>query len=310
MKIAVIGAGNWGINLVRNLRDLNVLSHVVETSPELRERARTEAPSAEMVEDYTSLLDSDIDAVAIATPVPTHFQIAESFLKEGKDVFVEKPITFSSEEARNLTDLASVEKRVLMVGHLLLYQPAIRFIKSYLDEEKLGKIYHLHQTRMKLGRARSVENVAWSFGVHDIAVLLHLVGGAPVTVVASGHCGLQSNIEDDIYIHLEFDGGVKAHLHSSWLWPENKRGLTVVGERGMLVYDETGGTVTLHRKTINTELQNCDEGSEVVFETGDAQPLRTELQHFMECIETRATPISDGRNGLEVILVLERVAAK
>ena len=207
MKIAVIGAGNWGINLVRNLRDLGVLSHVAEAVPALRERAADEAPDAALVDDYHSLLESPIDAVVIATPVPTHYEIAKAFLEAGKDVFVEKPITLCSRDAEDLVAVAKEHDRVLMVGHLLLYQPAIEFIKRYLDDGHLGKVYHLHQERMKLGRARYIENVTWSLGVHDIAVLLHLAGKAPVSAFASGHCGLQEDVEDDVYVHLEFRGG-------------------------------------------------------------------------------------------------------
>ena len=304
MKIAVIGAGNWGINLVRNLRDLDALSHVVEAVPELRERAAGEAPRAEVIGDYRPLLEAGIDAVAIATPVPTHHAIAREFLAAGVDVFVEKPMTFTVAEAQDLVDLAASEGRILMVGHLLLYQPAIHWLKEYLDAGKLGQVFSLHQERAKLGRARAAENVLWSLGVHDVAVLLHLAGAAPGSIQFSGHCGLQEGIEDDAYLHMEFPGGVKAHLHNSWLWPENRRSLTVVGEGGMLVYDEIAQTITLHRKTIDAELNNCDRGEEVVFE-GSGQPLKLEMEHFIDCIRTRQAPRSDGQNGLDVVRVLE-----
>ncbi len=257
-----------------------------------------------MLDDWQPLLQSDINAVAIATPVPTHHAIAKAFLEAGKDVFVEKPMTFTVAEAEDLVATAKAGGRVLMVGHLLLYQPAVHWLKEYLDGGKLGQIYSLHQERMKLGRARAVENVLWSLGVHDVAVLLYLVGAAPASTSFSGHCGLQAEIEDDTYLHMEFPGGIKAHLHNSWLWPENRRRLTVVGEKGMLVYDEIAQNITLHRKIIDAELQNCDGGDEVVFE-GSGQPLKLEMEHFIDCIKTRATPRSDGQNGLEVVRVLE-----
>ena len=307
MKIAVIGAGNWGINLVRNFRDLGVLSHVAESVPELRERAAGEAPDAELLDDYSPLLESDVDAVAIATPVPTHHAIARAFLEAGKDVFVEKPITLNSADAEDLIKVAKDNDRILMVGHLLLYQPAIQWIKAFLDEGKLGEIYSLHQRRLKLGRARYVENVTWSLGVHDIAVLLYLAGANPTATFASGHCGLQEEVEDDVYVHLTFEGGMKAHLHNSWLWPENMRGLTVIGSKGMLVYDEVNQRVILHHKTIDDSLNNIDGGEEVAFE-GSGQPLKLELEHFIDCVKTRATPISDGHNGLEVVRVMESVS--
>ncbi len=306
MRIAVIGAGNWGINLMRNLRDLGVLSHIAETVSDLRDRVRSEVQDVELLDDYRPLLEADIDAVAIATPVPTHAAIAGEFLAAGKDVFVEKPMTLTAVEAENLVAQAEEGKRILMVGHLLLYQPAIAWLKDYLDAGKLGKVFSFHQERMKLGRARAAENVLWSLGVHDVAVLLYLAGSAPVASSFSGHCGLQDGIDDDTYLHMEFPGGVKAHLHNSWLWPENRRRLTVVGEKGMLVYDELAQNITLHHKTIDSDLQNQDQGEGVVFE-GSGQPLRLEMQHFIECIKTRATPRSDGKKGLDVVRILESV---
>ena len=215
-------------------------------------------------------------------------------------------MTLRRREAETLVRIAYEQDRILMVGHLLLYQPAIRFIKDYLAKGHLGRIYHFHQERKKLGRARYVENVTWSLGVHDLAVLIHLAGEPPRHIFASGHCGLHEKVEDDVYVHLSFADGMKAHLHNSWLWPENRRRLTVVAERGMLVYDEIAGTVTLHRKTIDKDLNNHDEGEEALFEGADP-PLRLELRHFLDCIATRKQPISDGRNGLAVVEALERI---
>ena len=176
MKIAVIGAGQWGMNLIRNLYALEVLSHVVETNSETIEAVSEEISDITFLNDYDALLVSNIDAVAIATPTSTHYKIALKFLESGKDVFIEKPMTISTREAEELVRVAEANERILMIGHILLYQPAIEFIKNYLDQDHLGRIYHLHQERLKLGRVRSVENVIWSLGIHDIAVLLYLVG--------------------------------------------------------------------------------------------------------------------------------------
>ena len=175
--------------------------------------------------------------------------MASAALEAGKDVFVEKPMTLTAAESAKLIELAeSNDQRVLMVGHLLLYQPAIQWIKKQLDEGMLGEVFSLHQERLKLGRARYIENVTWSLGVHDLAVLLFLTDEDPDSVFASGHCGLQERVEDDVYVHLHFPSGIRAHLHNSWLWPENRRGLTIVGEKGMLVYDEVNQRVIHHRK--------------------------------------------------------------
>ena len=304
MRIAVIGAGNWGINLVRNLSELSVLSHVVEKNSELTNQIEKDFPEAQCLENYDSLINDEIDAVAIATPAQSHFDIASKFLETGKDVFIEKPMTLSSKEAEGLVSIAEENDSILMVGHMLMYQPAITFIKSYLDEGHIGKIYHIHQERLKLGRVRTAENVVWSLGVHDIAVLLYLVGAAPNKVNFSGHCGVQEDIEDDAYVHMSFEQGTIAHLHSSWIWPTDSRCMRIIGSKGMLVYDEHKQSVTLHKKGIGQDLENLDQGEEVIFE-GSSQPLRLEMEHFIDCIKSRKRPISDGNNGLEVIRVLE-----
>ena len=309
MRIAVIGAGNWGRNLVHNLSDMDVLSHVVEQKADHLKEISSQFSEVECLDSFDALLESNIDAVAIATPAQSHYEIASAFLKAGKDVFIEKPMTLCSKEATELVDIAKLNNSILMVGHMLLYQPAIQFIKTYLAEGHIGQIYHLHQERLKLGRVRSKENVIWSLGVHDIAVLLYLAGSVPEEIKCSGHSGVQEQIQDDAYVHMTFQSGTKAHLHSSWIWPENSRGMRIIGSKGMLVYDEMKQTVTLHKKRIGEDLENIDEGEETLFE-GSAQPLRLEMEHFVHCIKTRETPISDGLSGLAVIRVLESLELK
>lgn len=309
MRIAVIGAGNWGRNLVRNLSDMDALSHVVEQKADSLKEISSQFSDVECLDSFDSLLESNIDAVAIATPAQSHYEIASTFLKAGKDVFIEKPMTLCSKEASELVDIAKLNNSILMVGHMLLYQPAIQFIKTYLAEGHIGQIYHLHQERLKLGRVRSKENVIWSLGVHDIAVLLYLAGSAPHEIKCSGHSGIQEQIQDDAYVHMTFQSGTKAHLHSSWIWPENSRSMRIIGSKGMLVYDEIKQTVTLHKKRIGEDLENIDEGEETLFE-GSSQPLRLEMEHFVHCIKTRETPISDGLSGLAVIRVLESLELK
>lgn len=307
-EIAAIGAGAWGINLVRTLHSLGVLACVVETSASLREKIESEFPDLLILSEIDQLFSQDgIKAVTIATPAVTHHDIARRCLLAGFDVFVEKPMTMNSVEAEDLVALAESGGRILMVGHLLLYKPAVEFIRNYLRDGRLGRVFTLHQERMKLGRARSVENALWSLGVHDVAALLFFVGSEPTKVQFSGHCGLQDSIADDTYLHLTFSNGSVAHLHNSWLWPEDRRGLKVIGDRGMLVYDEKAESVTLVKKTIDGSLYNQDDGSELLFQTptGD-QPLRTELQHFLDSILARTKPLSSGESGVEVIRVLEQ----
>lgn len=309
IKVAVLGAGRWGVNLIRAFRDLGALAAVVEPDAERRIRVQTQYPDVDVFEDPKAIWDSSLPAVVIATPVPTHYELARQALLAGKDVFVEKPLALSVAEAADLVELAHRKARILMVGHLLLYQPAIQWLKEQLAGELIGRVQSLHQERLNLGQARSAENVLWSLGVHDVAVLLYLVGVAPDGVTASGQQVLQPGIEDDVYVHLHFPGGLRAHLHASWLWPEKRRRLTIVGSEAMVVYDELTQTVTLHRKRIRPSLGHSNEGSEVIYQ-GDGEPLRLECEHFVEAVQTRRRPVSDGESGLDVLRVLEQAQQK
>jgi predicted dehydrogenase len=309
MKVAVLGAGHWGRNLIRNLHEMGVLAAVAEHHADARKVLAENYPGLSLYHDPVVILgDASIQGVLIGTPSPTHYELAKQALLAGKDVFVEKPMTLNSRDAEDLVALARREGRILMTGHLLLFQPAVRWIKQFLDAGKLGTLYSLHQERMDLGRAQPVENVLWALGVHDLAVLLYLVGAHPERIRASGHHVLTPDVEDDVYVHMEFPNGVRANLHNSWLWPVKRRRLVVVGSTGMLVYNEVQQTVVHYRKSIGPDLKNCDEGSEMVFE-GHGQPLRLELEHFLECMKTRATPLASGESAVEVIKVLEAAAS-
>ena len=307
MRVAVIGAGNWGRNLVRTFYNLGVLKAVAEADLERCRKISKEYPEVSVYNNYLDLLKSDIPAVAIATPAHTHYKLALEALQADKDVFVEKPLTLTASEAEELTRFAENKGLILMVGHLLLYQPAIQHIKNCIESDIIGKVYNLHQERLKLGRVRSVENVLWSFGVHDLAVLLYLVGQQPEEIQVVGQCAIQPKIEDDVYLHMHFRDGVKAHLHTAWLWPEQQRRLTVVGSRGMLVYNELEQVVTLHRKGIAPDLSNRDQGSEVLFR-GSEEPLVLECEHFLNSVSARRLPLSDGRSATQVVRILEQAA--
>jgi predicted dehydrogenase len=311
MSIAVIGAGNFGKNHVRTLHQLGELGAVAEMSPKLREQLATDYPGLRVHDSHAPLLaDAGITAVTIATPAHTHHAIAKACLEAGKDVFVEKPMALTVADAEDLQRVAEAQNRILMVGHLLMYQPAVTFIHDFLKAGSLGRVFTLHQERAKLGKARAVENALWSLGVHDVAVLLFLVGEKPEHVSAFGHRGLQASIEDDLYVHLAFPSGIKATLHNSWLWPEDSRILRVIGDKGMLVYHEKENKVMIFRKTVDAALNHTDDKEGEVLFQGSAEPLKLELQHFLDCVRHRTTPISDGRNGIEVIRVLERAAAE
>jgi predicted dehydrogenase len=308
-RVAVIGAGAWGQNIVNTLAKLDALAAVVDPTPAVREKFKALYPNIKTLEAPTAELwaDSEITAVAIATPVPTHFEVATAALKSGKHVFVEKPMVSNLRDAESLAKLSREVKRTLMTGHLLLYQPAVTFIKSALEKGLIGQLYSLHQERLGLGRVRNSENVFWSLGVHDIAVLLHLCGSSPTEISFHGQPALNPKIEDDTYLHMKFAGGVQAHLHNSWLWPDRRRRLVAVGSLGMLVYEEIEQKVFLHKKTVDAKLQNQDAGVECVYE-GAAEPLKLELQHFLACNESGDEPLSGPTTALEVMRVLEKAS--
>lgn len=306
MKIAVIGAGKWGKNIIRTLDELSSLGCIIDANPDQRQLYS----DAHGVPAFASFEEADkglFDAVAIATPAEFHEQNALDAIAADKHVFVEKPMTLSSESAQRMIDAANKAGKTLMIGHLLLYQPAVDFIKESIQTGLVGDLRSIHVRRLNLGRARDIENVLWSLGVHDLAVVLGLMPDEPTKVQISGDAFLNQTVEDDTHLHLTFPGGVKAHIHSSWLWPVQERKMIVVGSTGFLVYDETAQTVTHHNKRIDDNLANVDDGAVVVFE-GAAKPLTLEMEHFIECCQTGNVPKSDGISALAVTKVMEQAS--
>jgi predicted dehydrogenase len=303
----VVGAGNWGKNLVSNFHALGALAGVVELSPKLREGVTASYPDVPLYDNFeTALRETIATGVVIATPASTHYGLAMQAMKAGKDVFVEKPMTLTLAESKALAEYADKHDRVLMVGHLLLYQPAIAWMRDYIASGKLGDVKRVVAQRAKLGKVRSVENVWWSFSPHDVSVVLELLSRPElVNIHATGCAILQPGIEDEVRVEMTFAGGKTAHIHASWLWPINQRGVTAIGSQGMLVYDEVAQTVTIHHKTVDLELNHHDNGVEVI-EVAAVQPLQLECQHFLDCLSSRQKPRSDGWNGVAVVEILER----
>lgn len=306
-QVIVVGSGHWGKNLVRNFYELGSLAGVVEVSPPLQQRVQTQYPDVPLFSDVTVALETDVSAIVLATPAPTHYSLALQALKAGKDVFVEKPMTLHTQEAQALATYADAHDQILMVGHLLLYQPAIAWMRDYLGSGRIGKVQHIATHRLNLGKVRTIENVWWSLAPHDIAIILDLLGNPKIQqITASGHRRLQANIDDDVHVDLTFESGQTAHLHCSWQWPLKQRGLVAIADKQMLVYDEIQQLVTIHDKHINSQLAAIDNGTTIV-DIADAQPLKLECQHFLDCLKTRQKPHSDGWNGVAVVNILEKV---
>jgi predicted dehydrogenase len=306
-RVAVIGAGRWGRNIVRTLADLGVLCGVADASEDNRERIKSSHIGVPVHADMKHVLaDPNVDAVAIATPVKMHFDHAMQALSAGKHVFVEKPMTATFEEAETLVEAAQKRDRTLMVGHLLLYQPVLQNIQQILKTGELGRPFAFHQVRKNLGTVRLLENALYSLGVHDLAVLTYLSGSEPQGVTVNAHSMLNEGIADDVDVHLHYRGNLQAHLSVSWLWPEKERRLIIKLEHGFLVYDEITQLLTrygCHAKNDGTLVSGPTE----VVASGDSQPLRYEMEHFVECVADGGTPRSNGEHGAKVMRLLSRI---
>lgn len=312
VNLAVIGCGYWGTTLIRvfsNTAGARILGFCRANREKLT-AMREQYPEARLYPTFTDVAeDPDVQAVVIATPPTTHFDLAKQALLAGKHVFVEKPMCLQSNQARELVQIAESEGLVLLVGHVLQYAPAVGVMKRIVHQGLIGPLRHIHMERLKLGTVRREENVWWSFAPHDVSVATFLLGKQvrPVRVQALGHCYVQPTIADIAYVDLVYPSGVSVHIHVSWLHPEARRRVTLIGEKAMLVWDDLSSDrkLTLYHKSVEPAgLTIADEGEEVV-PVPDGQPLQLECAHFIECVIGRARPISDGHDGLYVVEILE-----
>jgi len=310
MQIAVVGTGYWGVNLVRAFAQLGVLNYVCDAD---NERANQIAfrYGATPISSLEEVLSSrDVDAVVIATPAPTHYRLALQALQAGKDVFVEKPITLHCSECEALINMADGKRLILMVGHLLLYHPAIVKLKECVDSGTLGNIEYVYSNRLNFGKVRREENALWSFAPHDISVILHLLSGElPLQVSAVGGTYLQPNIADVTVSHMLFDRGIRSHIFVSWLHPYKEQRLVVVGSKAIMAFDDTVNSDKLQLFDKKISLKDGQFVTEkpvgTALEYEPDEPLMAECRHFVDCVRTRHTPQSDGRDGLRVLSVLQ-----
>ena len=310
-KIACIGAGYWGQNLIRNFDKLGVLSWVCELDPERSVHFANAYPRARFTDSIDQVLaDPTVTGVAVATPAETHGEIVRRALLAGKDVLVEKPLCLSVQEGQRLITLASERRRVLMVGHLLWYHPAVLKLRELVEEGELGRIQYIYSNRLNLGKIRREENILWSFAPHDISVILGLVGEMPDKIDAQGGNYLHDQIADATVSLLSFPSGVKAHIFVSWLHPFKEQKLVVVGDRQMAVFNdvEQENKLLLYPHAIHWKnrcpIPSRAESQAVPLDS--QEPLRAECLHFLECIQTRQTPRTDGEEGLRVLTVLQQ----
>jgi len=326
INVAVVGLGYWGPNMARNIATLPdaYLHTLCDIRPEPLEHMGRQYPAAKQQRDFDAVLgDPDVDAVVIATPVHTHFALASATLRAGKHVLVEKPLAQTSAQCRELIALSEERGRVLMAGHVFLYNAAVRKVKEYIQSGELGKVYYVYSQRLNLGIVRQDVNALWNFGPHDLSILCYWLGAAPVRVLARGYSYIQPGIEDVVFMTLDFPGGVGASVHISWLDPNKIRRMTVVGSEKMVVYDDVSADTRIMVFDKGVMKKSKDSSSlghyesfgefQLLLRAGDVlipkldfvEPLKVECQHFVDCIQAGERPLTDGYHALQVVKALE-----
>jgi predicted dehydrogenase len=311
LRFGVVGWGYWGPKVARNLASLSdaTVSRVADVDVRRLAAIGTSQPGIETTTDIQELMRSDVDAIAIATPVRTHYQLARAALLHGKHVLVEKPLTASVEEAEELVALAEERQLILMVGHTFEYSPAVQELRKLIQNGDLGRIYCVEAERVNLGLFRNDINVIWDLAPHDISILLYLLGKTPEQIKVQAHAHIQSYIHDVAHLDLNYADGMNAHIHVSWLHPCKIRRVTVIGDAKMVVYDDTNPAETIK---IYNKGANVDADPVVSYRYGEIsiphidwiEPLRLECEDFASAIRNGTQPRASGRVGLDVVRVL------
>ena len=312
--VAVVGAGYWGKNLVRNFNDLGVLKAICDDSPSTRDQLKNACPEATVTGDYESLLrDPQINAVVIAAPAALHFILAQQALKAGKHVFVEKPLSLTYSDGETLVRLAREKKKTLFVGHVLQYHAAVIHLKEIVNKGRIGRLQYLYARRLNLGKIRREENILWSFAPHDLSVILSITGEEPSFIDSVGNNFLNASIPDVTMTNIKFPSGIGAHIFVSWLNPYKEQKLVIVGSSGMLVFDDTApveNKLVLYPHTINWQngvpVPEKAESIPINISAIWKEPLRAECEAFLAAVKSGKPPVTSGEEGLRVLKVLER----
>ena len=307
--IAVAGMGAWGQHLVRNFSTLGVLAAVCDSSDTVMRDCRALYPSLRLVADFQSVLaDREVTAIALATPAATHFALARAALEAGKDVFVEKPLALEPAQGEALVALAERGSRILMVGHILRYHPAVLKLQELVAAGALGKLQYVYSTRLNIGKIRTEENILWSFAPHDLSVILALLDESPVRVTSTGDAYVNSTVYDVTLTQLEFASGVKGHMFVSWLHPVKEQRLVIVGSQQMAVFDDLAEHKLMlypHRVEWRNRVPTAIKADGRPVPVDSTEPLQQECRHFVHAIERRTRPVTDGHEGLRVLRILD-----
>lgn len=310
IRVGLIGAGQWGKNHLRVLHELGLLAAVADTNEERLSDIKMKMPGVKVFVDYRELLTlEEIDAVCVATPAATHLHIGMDALLAGKHALIEKPLALQKADGETLVRIAADKGKILMVGHLLHYHPAVVELKKMIGQGLLGELRYITSSRLNLGRIRTEENVLWSIAPHDISLMLNFFNAEPSKISVFGGAFVQPNIEDIGVLSMEFPGNKKGHISTSWLNPFKERKMTIIGEKGMAVFDDVA-----EQKLVFTEIEIKDENgmpmiskkSETAIELASSEPVTNEWLHFVECIEKGRQPITNGEEGVRVLSVLEQ----
>jgi predicted dehydrogenase len=315
LRVGQVGLGYWGPNLARNFDLLSQLRWLCDLDEEHLRTVGRRHPGAQLTTRFDDLLsDPELDAIVVATPVPTHAPLAKQALEAGKHVFVEKPMAMNAADAEELVALAEERDLVLMPGHLLIYHPAVRKLKELTASEDLGEIRYVYGNRQNHGKIRTNENALWSLGVHDLSVILYLIDEEPSEAWAHGNAFLNAGIEDVVFCYLRFPSGKVAHMHLSWLDPHKMRKMTVVGSKKMVVFDdmELERKVTIFDKSEEKPTATYGEwrtrtGDIYIPKIANDEPLRLECQHFLDLVAGEGDRVQAARDGLVVVRALERL---
>lgn len=309
-SIGLVGLGYWGKNILRNLHGEGVLHTACDSDVEMVARKKEEFPGIRYTYSFNDILNNpDIKAVVISTPAVTHRELVEKSLRAGKDVMVEKPLALTVKEGESLVKLAEKKQRILMVGHILQYHPAVIKLKELIASGELGKIQYIYSNRLNIGKLRTEENILWSFAPHDISVILMLLDEFPEEVSAFGGAYLNNSIYDTTLTELSFRSGVKGHIFVSWLHPFKEQKLVVVGSKAMAVFDDISKEklFVYHHKIEwkDGRIPVAMPAKYEIIPVGNEEPLKQELLHFIGCVQSQKKPLTDGREGLKVLKVLE-----
>ena len=303
-KIAVIGCGVWGRNIVRNFYNLNVLDIVCDLDESNLQKVREQYPGVKTTNDFNDIINNPkITSVAVVTPSHTHYKVVKAMLEAGKNVYVEKPISTVAQEAKDLTELAHQKGLVLMVGHLLLYHPAVNRLKMLIEEGELGDIVYAQSDRLNVNFFKNDRSVMWDLAPHDVSMMSYVTGKDPVRVIAAVGCSSEQNdIMDITHITIEFEDGMVGQTSDSWITPKKHVQLLVRGTKATAILDDT----VQENKLVIYDNFKKDTSQNISLDYLEIEPLKLECQHFISCCENGKKARSDGDNGFMVTTILEQ----